>query len=260
MGFFRFRRSIKLFPGVRINLNKKSTSMSFGGKGFTYTVGGKGSRTTVGIPGTGLSYTSVQGNNASSNPQPVPSSNQGKSNRGCGCAMLLIGIPLIVGLLAQMGSSTSSSPRPQKPSIAIPAETKSSNPTQPLTAVHVPQKQPTTSFSDQGNSVNPTTAPTRATTADAVIQFPVPTVRKSAAEIARIQKFVPSVLTLRTRISAPLTENGQTVGVTTIPPGTKVQVSSISGASAIVETGGSRFSVALSNTDFLEQVVSNANK
>ena len=57
MGFFRFRRSIKLFPGVRWNIGKKSTSLSFGGRGASYTVGTSGSRTTVGIPGTGLSYT-----------------------------------------------------------------------------------------------------------------------------------------------------------------------------------------------------------
>ena len=59
MGFFRFRRSIKLFPGVRWNFGKKSTSLSIGGRGAHYTVGTAGSRTTVGIPGTGLSYTDI---------------------------------------------------------------------------------------------------------------------------------------------------------------------------------------------------------
>jgi len=59
MGFFRFRRSIKIFPGVRWNIGKKSTSVSVGGRGAHYTVGTSGSRTTVGIPGTGLSYTDI---------------------------------------------------------------------------------------------------------------------------------------------------------------------------------------------------------
>lgn len=59
MGFFRFRRGIKLFPGVRLNLGKKGASVSLGIRGATHTVGPRGSRTTVGIPGTGLSYTSV---------------------------------------------------------------------------------------------------------------------------------------------------------------------------------------------------------
>jgi hypothetical protein len=59
MGFFRFRRSIKLFPGVRWNFGKKSTSLSIGGRGAHYTMGTSGSRFTVGIPGTGLSYTDI---------------------------------------------------------------------------------------------------------------------------------------------------------------------------------------------------------
>lgn len=65
MGFFRFRRSVKLFPGVRWNFGKKSTSLSIGGRGANYTVGTSGSRTTVGIPGTGLSYTETSGHSSS---------------------------------------------------------------------------------------------------------------------------------------------------------------------------------------------------
>ncbi len=59
MGFFRFRRSVKILPGVRWNFGKSSTSLSIGGRGAHYTFGTSGSRTTVGIPGTGLSYTDI---------------------------------------------------------------------------------------------------------------------------------------------------------------------------------------------------------
>lgn len=34
---FRFRKSVKIAPGVKVNFNKKSTSVSFGGKGARYT-------------------------------------------------------------------------------------------------------------------------------------------------------------------------------------------------------------------------------
>lgn len=58
MGFFRFRKSFKVLPGVRLNLSKSGTSFSLGPRGSTLNVGGKnGPRATVGIPGTGLSYT-----------------------------------------------------------------------------------------------------------------------------------------------------------------------------------------------------------
>lgn len=54
----RFRKSFKIAPGVKVNLNKKSASMTVGTKGAHYTVNSKGKKTaSVGIPGTGVSYT-----------------------------------------------------------------------------------------------------------------------------------------------------------------------------------------------------------
>jgi uncharacterized protein DUF4236 len=68
MGYFRFRRRIKIAPGVHWNIGKKGSSLSFGGRGVTYTVGPQGSRTTVGIPGTGVSYTHVQSHSPPTTP------------------------------------------------------------------------------------------------------------------------------------------------------------------------------------------------
>src|SRR5215467_12574030 len=56
MGYFRFRKTFSILPGVHINLSKTGVSTSVGGKGATLNVG-HGQRTvTLGIPGTGLSY------------------------------------------------------------------------------------------------------------------------------------------------------------------------------------------------------------
>lgn len=53
----RFRKSIKIAPGVKLNLGKKGVGVSVGTKGYRYSVNTSGRRTTtVGIPGTGLSY------------------------------------------------------------------------------------------------------------------------------------------------------------------------------------------------------------
>ena len=61
---FRFRKSIKIAPGVRINLTKKGvSSLSVGKRGATVNVGKKGMRGTVGIPGSGLSYSSYKSHN-----------------------------------------------------------------------------------------------------------------------------------------------------------------------------------------------------
>ena len=53
----RFRKSVKIAPGVKVNFNKKSVGITAGVKGAHVTVNSKGRKTTsVGIPGTGLSY------------------------------------------------------------------------------------------------------------------------------------------------------------------------------------------------------------
>lgn len=58
----KFRKSVKIAPGVRMNFGKKGVGMSFGGKGARYSISSTGRRTTsVGIPGTGLSYSSTSG-------------------------------------------------------------------------------------------------------------------------------------------------------------------------------------------------------
>jgi hypothetical protein len=54
---FRFRKRLKLFPGVWINLSKRGGSVSVGGKGLTAKISKRGLRETVGLPGTGISYT-----------------------------------------------------------------------------------------------------------------------------------------------------------------------------------------------------------
>lgn len=58
----RFRKSIKIAPGVKLNLNKKSSSITFGGKGIHHTISSTGKKTTtVGVPGTGISYSKTSG-------------------------------------------------------------------------------------------------------------------------------------------------------------------------------------------------------
>ncbi len=58
----RFRKSIKILPGVKLNLGKKSAGVSAGTTGARYSVNSSGRKTsTVGIPGTGLSYSKSSG-------------------------------------------------------------------------------------------------------------------------------------------------------------------------------------------------------
>ena len=53
---FRFRKSVKLIPGVKLNFSKRGTSVTIGGRGASVNVGSRGTHANVGIPGSGLSY------------------------------------------------------------------------------------------------------------------------------------------------------------------------------------------------------------
>lgn len=67
----RYRKSIRLGGGVRINLSGRGVGWSVGGKGVRYTkpAGGRRSYRTASIPGTGVSYRSTTGQRPSSHPQ-----------------------------------------------------------------------------------------------------------------------------------------------------------------------------------------------
>lgn len=93
---FRFRKSIKIAPGVRLNIGKKGiSSVSVGGRGARINIGKRGTTASTGLPGTGLSYTqklsgpaksrsaksrSVKADTAHAAPPPVPPSSLSSSD------------------------------------------------------------------------------------------------------------------------------------------------------------------------------------
>ena len=88
---FNFRKSLKIAPGVKLNMTKKGiSSLSVGKNGARVNIGKKGTKTTVGIPGSGLSYSK---HNNYNNPPPIPSQTA-KSEKSIGFGTLLI-----IGLL-----------------------------------------------------------------------------------------------------------------------------------------------------------------
>ena len=67
---FKFRKRIKLAPGLWVNLNNGFPSFSIGRRGLTTNIGKRGVRTTFGIPGSGLSYTTKTAKWPESNSSP----------------------------------------------------------------------------------------------------------------------------------------------------------------------------------------------
>ena len=85
----RFRKSVKILPGVRLNFSKSGMSTSIGGPGATVNFGPKGTRHTVGLPGSGLSYSTFTPKGGDRAPAPSASDPADKLT-GCGVAFVLI--------------------------------------------------------------------------------------------------------------------------------------------------------------------------
>ncbi|NUE95417.1 DUF4236 domain-containing protein [Gilliamella sp. ESL0232] len=52
----RFRKRIKIIPGVKLNLSSSGASVSLGGRGASLSIGKKGTYGNLSLPGSGLSY------------------------------------------------------------------------------------------------------------------------------------------------------------------------------------------------------------
>lgn len=55
----RYRKQVKLLPGVKLNISKSGFSTSIGKPGNTLNVSRRGVKSTVGLPGSGLSYSQM---------------------------------------------------------------------------------------------------------------------------------------------------------------------------------------------------------
>ena len=111
----RFRKSISVAPGVKVNVNKKSAGVTVGKRGAHYTINTTGKQTaSVGLPGTGLSYSKSFGGkkksskasskkaSASSNTNSASADllNEAKAaGNNTGCIILAIAAVAIVAII-----------------------------------------------------------------------------------------------------------------------------------------------------------------
>lgn len=98
---------MKIAPGVRLNFNKGSTSVTFGGKGAKYTVNSSGKKTaSVGLPGTGVSYSTTVGD------KDMSAAKRKSKNKLTGA----LAVPLlVVGLIAGAGGGEPAEQTPDDP-------------------------------------------------------------------------------------------------------------------------------------------------
>ena len=90
---WRFRKSLKILPGVRLNFGKGGlTSTTLGGRWLKTNVGGRGVKHTVSLPGTGVSYQTDTGQSRPASPSDSRS-----------LLLILVAVLLVLVLLAVVG-------------------------------------------------------------------------------------------------------------------------------------------------------------
>lgn len=171
---FRYRKSVKIAPGVRMNVSKSGASVSVGGKGGHVTVNSKGeTRVGASIPGTGVSYSEKVSGPAKSSggggqkpPQKPPQKpKKDWSGKFLGCLLAAVILALIVASCS--GGS-------DDPTYTIPTPT----PTVAVTETPAPTAAPT-----------PTPEPTPTpTAAPAAAPAPAPAAAEPQTETVYVTK------------------------------------------------------------------------
>lgn len=114
---FRFRKRIKIAPGVRLNISKSGVSTSLGVRGASANVGKRGVRATVGIPGSGVSFseslTNRRGDRAGTGAageaylMTIEESEMAQAAEPSGCmAAIAFGVPAIAAIFILSSSMT----------------------------------------------------------------------------------------------------------------------------------------------------------
>lgn len=144
---FRYRKSVRLVPGVRLNVTSKGlSSASFGKPGATLNMGRRGTRSNVGIPGSGLSYSSGGGKSALLPGLIIAALvallvHAARGSRPAQVALLLIGLGGVVlfvsGGRPESGLADTKTVALQMPAAAAEARPSSSS-TPPVTATDEP--------------------------------------------------------------------------------------------------------------------------
>jgi len=105
MGFFRFRRSVKIAPGVRLNFSRSGVSTTVGVRGFSVNTGRRGTYLNAGIPGTGIRSRSRQGGGGGRRGGSAAVGSAGSALTGCtGCGGMGFMLLLFVGFCGSFAS------------------------------------------------------------------------------------------------------------------------------------------------------------
>lgn len=103
----RFRKSVRIAPGVRLNFSRSGVSTTIGGRGMSVNAGRRGTFLNAGIPGTGLHTRSrIGGRGGGSSHDAV-----GPGLAGCGgCGGIMVALLFFVAIVASGSGSGGKTP------------------------------------------------------------------------------------------------------------------------------------------------------
>lgn len=96
----RFRKSVKVAPGVKLNINKGSIGVSAGVRGAHVSVNSKGTKTvSASLPGTGVSYVKTFGKSKSGKSKSSKNGKSGQTNifKYIGIIFMIVLIAIAIG-------------------------------------------------------------------------------------------------------------------------------------------------------------------
>lgn len=135
---FRYRKSLRLIPGVRLNVTGKGlSSASFGKSGSTLNMGRGGIQSTVGLPGSGMSYSSKRSGKSALFLGLLIAAlvaliyHAAKGSRVAQVSLLVIGVVGVGAALMAQNSDTKSGAMPS-PTLAPRTDRQEPGQTQPL--------------------------------------------------------------------------------------------------------------------------------
>ena len=235
-------------PGVRWNLGKRGSSLSFGVKGLRTTFGRGRRTTTVSLPGTGLSYTSIKGKRPRTPPSTPPRMAKNKQ-AGCGAWFAIVfGVLFVCSLLNRKSGSPSPS------SYATPASTYTGTPPVPIpgASLAIPAT-PAPAPAHVAGAATPLSVPTFDATLP--VSTPLPASSLGGSTTGRALSFRPKTVRLVQAVDLHIVDKGTVVGSQHVAAGAVVRLSSIKRDKVVIELNGGSKEIPATSTDLVEQMV-----
>lgn len=186
--------------------------------------------------------------------------NKTKKSKSAGCLYTAGAMILGIWFLGKIATTTS----PRKATEPLPISSL-----EPATTIETPTPRPkpkpgvgsTVPSSNQRLAAS-SSPPSMVPTPLPIVSTPLPARPRvrSASEISRIQKYVPSEITLNQDVRFPITQGSREIGIAPVGKGARAKVVGLSADKLLLDYNGRRQTVPITVTDFVDRMIAEAEK